>query len=69
VRIQAEELGQNAIASASQFHGFQRGEQKTLLLVEQAVEKQNDGFELIGRYLESGSIGQQRNRLRGLPGA
>jgi hypothetical protein len=48
---------------------FQTGEQATLLLVEQAVEDQNGGFEYIGRYLESGRIGHQRNRLRGLLGA
>jgi hypothetical protein len=69
VRIQSEEFGQNSIAAVSQLHGLQAGEQSTLLLVEQAVEKQNGGFEFIGRYLESGSIGHQRNRLRGLPGA
>ena len=45
------------------------GEQATLLLVEQAVEKQNGGFEFIGRYLESRSIGHERNGLRGSPGA
>jgi hypothetical protein len=41
VRIQAEEFGQNAIAAVSQLHGLQPSEQATLLLVEQAVEKQN----------------------------
>ena len=40
-----------------------------MLLIEQAVEKQDGCFWFIGRYLESGSIGQQRNRLGGLPGA
>src|SRR5580698_3964121 len=69
VRIQAEESGQNAIASVSQFDGLQPGEQTTLLLIQQAVEKQNSRFEFIGRYLERGSIGHQRNRLGGLPGA
>jgi len=69
VRVQAEEFGQNAIASVSQLDRFQPSEQATLLLVKQAVEKQDGGFQFIGRYLESGSIGQQRNRLGGLPGA
>jgi hypothetical protein len=69
MRIHAEELGQNAIAAVSQLHGLQPCEQATLLLVEQAVEKQNCSFEFIGRYLERGSIGHQRNRPRGLPGA
>ena len=69
VRIQAEEFGQNAIATVSQLHGLQTGEQATLLLVEQAVEKHNGGFEFLGRYLENGSIDHQRNRLCGLPGA
>src|SRR6516164_2067666 len=69
VRIQAEEFGQNAITAVSQLHRLQTGEQATLLLVEQAVEKHNCGLEFLRRYLESGSIGQQRNRLHGLPGA
>jgi hypothetical protein len=69
MRIHAEELGQNAIAAVPQFHGLQACEQATLLLVEQAVEKQDGSFELIGGYLERGGIGHQRNRLRGLPGA
>ena len=69
MRVQAEEFGQNAIAAVSQLDGFQPGEQTTLLLVEQAVEKQDGRFQFIGRYLESGGIGQQRNRLGGLPGA
>ena len=51
VGIQAEEFGQNAIASVSQFDGLQPGEQAALLLIEQAVEKQNSRFEFIGRYL------------------
>ena len=69
VRVQAEEFGQNAIASVSQLDGFQSGEQTALLLVEQAVEKQDGRFQFIGRYLKSGGVGQQRNRLGGLPGA
>ena len=69
MRIQAEVLGQNAVAAMSQLHGLQTGEQPTLLLVEQAVENQNGGFEFIGRYLKSRSSGEQRNRLRDLPGA
>src|SRR5713101_2932248 len=69
VRIQAEELSQNTVAAMAQFDGLQAGEQAALLFVEQAVEKQNSGFNFIGRYLESGGIGHQRNRLGGLPGA
>ena len=69
MRVQAEEFGQNAIASVSQLDGFQPGEQTTLLLVEQAIEKQDGRFQFIRRYLENGGIGQQRNRLGSLPGA
>jgi hypothetical protein len=69
VRVQTEEFGQDAIASVSQLDGFQPSEQTTLLLVEQAVEKQDGRLQFIGRYLESGGIGQQRNRLGGLLGA
>jgi hypothetical protein len=58
VRVQAEEFGQNAIASMSQLDGFQSSEQTTLLLVEQAIKKQDGCFQFIGRYLKSGGIGQ-----------
>jgi len=69
VRVQAEEIGQNGIATVSQFDGLQTGEQTTLLLVEQAVEKQDGRLEIIGRHLKSRGVGQQWNRLGGLPGA
>ena len=69
VRVQAEEFGQNAVASVYQFDGFKPREQAPLLLIQQAVEKQDGRFQFIGRYLKSGGIGQQRNRLGGLPGA
>ena len=69
VRVQAEEFGQNAVATVSQLDGFQSGKQTTLLLIKQAVEKQDGRFQFIGRYLEGGGIGQERNRLGGLPGA
>ena len=69
VRIQAKEFGQNAVAPVPQFDGFQPREQSTLLFVKQAVEKQDSRFQFIGRYLESGGVGKQRNRLGGLPGA
>ena len=69
MRVQAEEFGQNAIAAMSELDGFESGEQTALLLVEQAVEKQDGRLQFIGRYLESGGIGEQRNRLGSLPGA
>ena len=61
VRVQAEEFGQDAIASVSQLDRFQPGEQTTLLLVKQAIEKQDGRLQFIGRNLESGGVGQQRN--------
>ena len=69
VRIQAEEIGQNTITSVAQFDGLQSCEQTALLLVEQAIEKQDGCLQFAGRYLKSGGVGQQRNRLGGLPGA
>src|SRR5437879_1218918 len=57
------------VAAVPQLDGFQAGEQATLLLVEQTVEEQNSGLEFFGRYLQSGSIGHQRNRLCRFPGA
>jgi len=68
VRVQAEELCQNAIASMSQLDGFQPSKQAALLLVKQTIEQQDCRFQFMGRHLESGGIGQQRNRLGGLSG-
>jgi hypothetical protein len=67
MRIQAKEFGHDAIASVSQLDGLQAGEQTSLLLIEQAVEKQDGGLEFIGRYPQSGGVGHQRGRLRRLP--
>ena len=58
MRVQAEEFGQNAVATVSQLDGFQSGKQTTLLLVEQTVEKQDGRLQFIGRHLERGGIGQ-----------
>ncbi len=69
VWVQAEELAENGIAATSQLDRFQTGEQAALLLVEQAVKEQDGCFEFFGRHLKNGSIGDQRDRLGGLPGA
>ncbi len=69
MRVEAEELCQNAIATVSQLDGFQPSKQAALLFVEQTVEQQDCRFQFIGRHLESGGVGQQRNRPGGLPGA
>jgi hypothetical protein len=62
-------LIEQLLTSAGDSVRIQTGEQPTLLLVEQAVEKQYGGPEFIGRHLENGSIDHRRNRPRGLPGA
>jgi hypothetical protein len=65
--IQAKEFGHNTIAAVSQLDGLQASEQTALLLIEQAVEKQDGGLEFIGRYPQNGGVGHQGGRLRGLP--
>ena len=61
VRIQIEECGQDRVAAVAEFDGFQAGKQAPLLFVEQAVEQENGRFEFIGRDLEGGRVGDQRN--------
>ena len=61
MRIEAEEFGENTIAAMSQLDRFQSGEQATLLLVKQAIEKQNSGFKFVWGHLKSGRIGHQRD--------
>ena len=48
VRIEAEEISQNAVATVAHFDGLQAGEQATLLLVQQTVEQQDGSLEFIG---------------------
>ena len=69
VRIQAEEFGHDTVAAVPQFGGFEAGEQTALLLVQQTVEQHNGGLEFMGRNLESGSVGHQRNGQCGLSSA
>ena len=69
VRIQAEEFGHDTVAAVPQLDGFQAGEQAALLLVPQTVEQHNGGLEFMGRHLESGGIGHQRNGECGLSSA
>lgn len=67
VSIQSQEVGQQSIPATAKRDGFQAPVKTPLLLVEQAVEKQNGGFEFLGRDLESADIGHHRNRLRRAP--
>jgi len=73
VRIQAEEFGQDTVAAVPQLDRFQACEQAALLLVQQTVEQHNGGLEFMGRNmgrnLESGGVGPQRNGEGGLSSA
>ena len=69
VRIQAEECSQGTVAAVPQFDGFQAGEEPALSLVQQTVEQQDGSLEFLGRNLEDGGIGHQRNGTRSLSGA
>jgi hypothetical protein len=57
VRIQAEEFGQDTVATVPQFDRFHASEQAALLFVQQTVEQHNGGLEFMGRNLKSGGIG------------
>ena len=45
--IQSQEVGQQSIPATAKLDGFQARVKTPLLLVEQAVEKQNGGFEFL----------------------
>src|SRR2546427_10450264 len=51
----------------TQFDGLQTRVKSPLLLVEQAIEEQDAGFEFIRGDFKSADIGDNRNRLRWLP--
>jgi len=56
VRIEVEEVGQLAIAATAQFKGLQSGIQTALLLVQQAEEQENSGFQFLLRHLQHRGI-------------
>jgi hypothetical protein len=48
IRIQAEDLGQQSVASMTAFETFQSGEEAALLFIEQAVEQDDCCLEFFG---------------------
>ena len=50
--MQVEEAGQLTVATPAQFERLQSGIQAALLLVQQAVEQENGGFQLLLRDLQ-----------------
>ena len=67
MNIQGQEVGQQCIAAMTKFDRFQACVKTPLLFIEQAVEEQNGGLELLGQNLQSSDIGHNRNRLRCSP--
>ena len=67
VRVQAQEIAEQGVAAVSQSDGFQAGKQAALLFVEQAIEEDDRGLDLVGRDFEVGSVNGQRNRLGAAP--
>ena len=67
MRVQGEEIGQDSIPAVSETDGFQSGVKTPLLFIQQAVEQQDRGLELLGRHQESFRIGGDGNGLCGLP--
>jgi hypothetical protein len=69
MRVEIQKGREHGISAATQLDRFQAGEEAALLFVEQAVNKQNGGFEFIGGHGECRRIGDQRDGLRGAPGS
>lgn len=64
VRVQAQEIAEEGVATVAEPDGFQGGKQTALLFVEQAIEEDDRGLEFIGRDFEVGRVNSQRERLR-----
>lgn len=58
MRVQVKKLGQLTIPAMSQFERFQSGVEPALLFVEQAIEQEDRGFQLVWRNLQSRGIHQ-----------
>jgi hypothetical protein len=65
VRIEVEKVGQLTIAATAQFERLQSGIQAALLLVQQAVEQKNRGFQLLLGDLQYRHIRQCGNSFHG----
>ena len=63
MRVQVEKLGQLTIPAMSQFERFQSGVEPALLFVEQAIEQEDSGFQLVWRNLQSRGIHQAGDGL------
>jgi len=58
MRVQVKKLGQLTIPAMPQFERFQSGVEPALLFVEQAIEQEDRGFQLVWRNLQSRGIHQ-----------
>ena len=65
MRIEFEEVSQPMIAATAQLKRLQSGKQAALLLVQQAVEQQNGGFQFLLRDLQHRHIRCDGNCLNG----
>jgi predicted nucleic acid-binding protein len=66
VRVQAQEIAEEGVATVAESDGFQAGKQAALLLVEQAIEEDNCGLELVGRDFEVDSQARRLAEKQGL---
>ena len=65
VRIEIEEVGQLAIATTAQLQRLQSDIQTALLLIQQAVEQEDGGFQFLLRNLKNRRICHGGNGLDG----
>jgi hypothetical protein len=52
VRVRAQEIAEEGVATVAESNGLQAGKQAALLFVEQAIKEDDCGFEFIGRDFE-----------------
>jgi len=60
VNINAEQVGEDGVATASEFERFQSGVETALAFIEQSGEQDDGGFDLIGGDVQVGRIGNKR---------
>jgi len=63
VRIQAQKIAEQSVATVAQTDGLQAGKQAALLFIEQPIEQEDTGLEFVGRDLQAGRVNGQWNRL------
>ncbi len=67
MRVQAEKLGQDRIASVTKLQRFQTGVQAALLFIQHTLEQDDGCFHFVGRDFQTRSVNHSGNGLAAVP--